>query len=331
MVDLTFGQGTPIATPQADFAKDQARIEKQKTEKQKCEDQGGTWDEATKTCILVKKEQQPDTTEQAPKVDPALETFSSSETGRASGITLPDGRTFLGLSPEEVQQVATGEQERIARPEGTAPVGTAQKQADQQFQFQQSLSQLGKVDPTTLELQKIQQAGIDWGQAWTAGTMGSAPSIVQTAAAGAVGGALAGGGTPASIGLAVIGAAVAVWRGMQSNIKEQQRGEIGATSADLQAGQLKMRQFAMAASRDPYHADYYIQLYNNEKASLFISQRQLQTEVTGNLNKWMDDGRVQLAKYNDFLKQDGIANTVYENKLRISLQMGVPLLPEDLE
>ena len=86
----------------------------------------------------------------------------------------------------------------------------------------------------------------------------------------------------------------------------------------------------MAASRDPYHVDYYVQLYNTEKANLYISQRQLKTEVTGNLNSWMDDGRVQLAKYNDFLKSGGIAD-IYENKLRISLQMGVPLMPENLE
>ena len=85
----------------------------------------------------------------------------------------------------------------------------------------------------------------------------------------------------------------------------------------------------MAASIDPYHVDMYIQLYNNEKANLYRAERQLKTEVTGNLNKWMDDGRVQLAKFDDFLAEGGIAD-IYENKLRISLQMGVPLMPEDL-
>ncbi len=325
-----YKQGTPISNPQQDYAKEQAKIEAAKTKKQKCEDAGGTWDEKTQTCILISKPAPQQTETQQPTPN-ALETFTSSETGRASGITTPDGRTFLGLSPDDVQKIATGEQKRAARPEGTQPVGTAKAEALQQQQLQQSLSQLGNVDPATLELQKIQQADIDWGQAITAGTMGNIGGIAKTAATSfAVG--FGGSGFNPIVGgaVGVIGAAASIWGGMQANIKEQQQGEIGATTADLAAGQLKMRQYAMAATRDPYHADRYIQLYNNEKAKLYISQRQLQTETTGNLNKWMDDGRVQQAKYEDFLETGGISD-VYEDKIRIAIISGVPLLSEDLE
>lgn len=121
-----------------------------KQAKADCKAQGGKWDEATKTCILPPPEPTPEPG--PPKAKPALETFTDPRTGRASGITLPDGRTFLGLSSEDVARVARGEQERVARPEGTAPVGTAQAAADieRQQQFLQTTQApvRRELDPT---------------------------------------------------------------------------------------------------------------------------------------------------------------------------------------
>ena len=110
------------------------------TEQVECESKGGIWNVAAKTCVL------PKTAATTP------ETFTDPRTGRAAGITTPDGRTFLGLGPEDVARIAAGEQERVARPEGTAPVGTAAAAADIERQ-QQLLQTTGapvrrELDPT---------------------------------------------------------------------------------------------------------------------------------------------------------------------------------------
>ncbi|KKN36387.1 hypothetical protein LCGC14_0774250 [marine sediment metagenome] len=46
-----------------------------------------------------------------------------SESGRASGVELPGGRTFLGLSPRDVEKILRGERRRTALPEGAVDIG----------------------------------------------------------------------------------------------------------------------------------------------------------------------------------------------------------------
>ena len=130
------------------------------SKKEKCEAGGGIWDEATQTCIpkpqIINQDR---VKEPKGKVNPpkgTVETFTSSETGRASGVTMPDGRTFLGLSPDDVNTIAQGEAKRAARPENSQPVGTAQNAAERQQRLQQ-LMQMGEQGLLTpQELQAIQ-------------------------------------------------------------------------------------------------------------------------------------------------------------------------------
>jgi len=312
-------QGTPqTATPRLPSVKPL-------TKKEQCSKDGGHWDELTQTCVQFNKGGDSKTKQ------PQQKTIISEEDRRS----LPDGANIITdrFGNERIQTREDVEARQAGFSEHGQPTMLDNLKAEdqRQIQLQQSLSQLGSVNPNQQLLQQMQQADVDWGQALTAGTIGAAPSILGSAATGAAAGVLAGGGiTPLAPILGAVGAAVGIWRGIQGNIKEQQKGEIGATTADLAAGQLKMRQYAMAASRDPYHADKYIQLYNNEKTKLYYAQRQLQLEVSGNLNKWMDDGRVQLAKYDDFLEAGGISD-VYEDKLRVSIMMNEPLMPEELD
>ena len=69
----------------------------------------------------------------------------SEETGRPSGIEIRD-RTFLGLSPEDVQRVAAGEQGRAAGVAGAGDIGTQARQ-------EQTRQQLG-TQPLIEELQQ---------------------------------------------------------------------------------------------------------------------------------------------------------------------------------
>jgi len=313
-----------------------------RTPQQKCEEGGGFWDVQSQTCLRVPPKEQPEADKKyadlktgkvttgmpTPAPKGALETFTSSETGRASGITTPGGKTYLGLSPDEVQKIATGEQERAARPLGTAPVGTAATQQRQAQLLQEQAGQIGQLQPEAWA--PVQQAPIDWGQALTAGAS-NVPSIVSRTAAGAAGGAVAGGALGLGIG-AVPGAVVggiggfisAVWSGTASNIKSQQRGEIGASQDVLTNARTNMRQLAMLASQDPANAAEYIQAYNAQLSMVYKAQRQIKAETAGNLNKFMEDGRDILSDFELFLGPDGTAE-IYGSKLRIALTSGVPM------
>jgi len=152
---------------------------------------------------------------------------------------------------------------------------------------------------------------------------------------GAVGGALLGGVAGAGAGSTVTaplgallgglgGAATGFVNGILGNIKEQQRGELQAADVELTNARTNMRQLAMLASQDPSNADIYISQYNQQLTRVYQARRQTQAEVQGDLNSFMEDGREQLADFDAFLQEGGIAD-VYGQKLKIALISGVPL------
>lgn len=300
---------------------------KEDTRRESCEAQGGVWDAINEVCVRkeqpLKDIQQPE----RPEVAPALETFTDPRTGRASGITTKSGKTFLGLSPEEVQQVATGEQAREARPEGTAPVGTARAEAEQAQQVQQAIAQIGQIG----QLTAAQEAEINFSQAATAGLSKVLPGLIGGAGTGALIGGVAGGGVGSTITApagatigAIGGAATGFLSGIMGNIKEQQRGELQAARIEITNARTNMRQLAMLATQDPSNADIYISMYNEQLTRVHQARRQTQAEVQGDLNAFMEDGREQLANFDSFLMDGGIAD-VYGQKLAIALSSGTPL------
>ena len=295
------------------------------TPKEQCKIDGGVWDEETQTCLRMKKEEKEVTP--PPKVNAKTpEVFIDPKSGRKTGITLPDGRTFFGLSPAEIDEIAAREKAKTTLPEGTALVGTAQRQAEEQFRLQQQIGQIGQVG----QLTPAQQADINRSQALTAGTVGQIPSILSTAGQFAVGGAIAGapaGGIGAIPGALIgggIGIIAGITRGVLGNIKEQQRGELQAADVELTNARTNMRQLAMLASQDPANADIYIKQYNEQLTRIHQARRQTKAEVTGDLNSFMEDGREQLADFDAFLQPGGIAD-VYGQKLKIALQTDTPL------
>lgn len=323
-----YGQGTPIVDTSKEFQKEWIRREGEKSEKQKCIEKGGDWDPITNTCILIPKEPKQPEPERKKVEQQGVETFTDPRTGRGSGVTIPDGkggtRTFLGLNPEEIQTIATGEQQKLARPEGTAPVGTEQASFEQQQLLQQQAKQIGAIP---LNFAPAQQAPIDWGQAVTTGVVGAAPSILGSAAAGFAAGAVGGTAVTPGVGTAIgagIGAVVGVWRGVSQSIKSQQRGEIGASQDVLSAARTNMRQLAMLAGQDPANAGEYIQAYNAQLTQVHQAYRQIKAETQGNLNKFMEDGTDILSDFELFLAPNGTAE-IYGNKLGAALFRNTPI------
>ena len=294
-----------------------------------CESKGGKWNEANKTCTLAdlptKDSPVPAPAATPPKVEAGgIETFSDVNTGRASGVTL-NGKTYLGLGPDDVDLIAAGEARRTARPENTAPVGTAQRESDAAFKLQQQIGQIGQLG----QISAAEQADVNLSQAFTAGLASVLPAAAGGAALGATAG-LAGGplapitSSAGAIALGAAGAVAGFTRGVLNNIKEQQRGELAAADVELSNARTNMRQLAMLASQDPANADIYIQQYNEQLTRIHQARRQTKAEVTGDLNAFMEDGREQLADFDAFLQEGGIAD-VYGQKLSIALSSGTPL------
>lgn len=205
----------------------------------------------------------------------------------------------------------------------TNAVQQAQAQPNrQQVALQNAIARIGQPGGLT----PAQEAEINWSQAFTAGTANTIAGVIGGAGAGAIGGAAVGGigAIPGAIGGALVGGIGTFISGTLGNIKEQQMGEIGAAKEELTSARTNMRQLAMLASRDPTNADYYISLYNQQLTRVYQAQRQTQLETSGDLNAWIDDGRDTLAEYEVFLRPGGIAD-IYGQKLRVSLQTGVPL------
>lgn len=319
-----------------------------------CESKGGTWDEVNKTCTLPDLPEKPSPVpvqEQPPKVDAAgVETFSGQGTLRATGATIPglsgkDGpvtsrinketgeelplgnipqdKTFLGLSPEEVNLLAQQQAGIAARPEGTAPVGTAQRRSDLAFQGQQLAGQVGQfgqlgVDPT----------GLDVGQAAIAGVRDAIPRALTLAGGAAVAGATAGlaTGGVASVPLAVAAAAVtfvgSITASMISNFKSQRTDTTTAQQRVLDEGKQTMNDWATAAKNDPSNRMFYLSQFNKQSAQIDQAHRQMKLDTSRDLAKF-ETAIPNLAEFNSFYSAGGERDELNE-AMRIALLAPAP-------
>lgn len=302
--------------------------EAKKTPKQLCEEGGGFWDDITGTCLRVApKKAEPAKTPTAKITTP--EVFMG-EKG-PSGITLPGGKSFIGLPRADIEKLAGIEQRKTTLPEGTLPAGTAQAEANRQQRIQQ-LMQQGFLSEA--ELQAIQEAPIDWGQALTAGLANVLPSTIGGAAGGAALGLVGGPAAPLTSTTGAIlggigGFLTGFFSGIRSNIKSQQSGQITSTTKVLTNAKSNLRQIRMLAQSDPSRADEAIELYQMQMNEVYRAQRKLQLETQGNLNKFMDDGTEKLVEFELFLMPGGYAD-LQRMRLEEALMSGVPLSPEQI-
>lgn len=253
-------------------------------------------------------QQQPTQPEQPNIPSPPGSVVTDAETGEPKGFIDSTG-SFVRAGREDIQNVVSKQRARTAPIEG----GVTTEQFQQQQNLQRSIGQIGQIG----ELNEVTEAPINWAQAFTAGGIGVLPGAAS-GAIGFVGGPITGGITTAA---GAVGGFIA---GTVANIKEQQRGELGAANEELTLATFSMRQYAMQASRDPANADYWLSQFDNAKTRAFQARRQTQAEVQGVLNSFMEDGREDLAKFDTFLRPGGKAD-VYKDKLTVALNSGVPL------
>lgn len=309
----TFGTSTANAGEEL-YKKLQIQNEKDKEEEEKkaCIARGGVWDSKTKTCSMpdLSKINKTETAAPIPTTPRAnipagtVETFKSSDTGRQSGVVLPDGRTFLGLNPEDVNKIAQGEASRVAIPENAAPVGTAQAQANRQAQIQRLVQAAQAGLLTTEELQQIGGADVDWNQALGAGAVGVIPGLIGGAASGAVIGGVAGvgiGAVPGAIIGAIAGGIGTFLTSTRSNIKGQQTGEFTADREALTKGERYLRSLITDTNQNPQNAPENIALFYKTLNMINAAHRKTWADSQETLNIFLgNDGTPQLAKFDVF-------------------------------
>lgn len=289
-----------------------------------CRLKGGTWDANLQKCIMPKDPiteavGKQTSTANVPAAKDIDQKLTPQEKTGEPVVTDTLGNERLAPQGQEANEARQNEVDLLNAIDPNAPSAKEAVIANQQqAELRQLLLKVGQPG----QLTAAQEADINFSQAATAGAAAAVPGILGGAIGGATIGAL--GGPIGIAGGAVIGGAGTFVSGILRNIKDQQRGEIQAATIELTNGRTAMRQYAMAASRDPANADVYIGLYNQAVTRMHQARRQVKAETSGDLNAWMDDGRADLANFDSYLGEGGLAET-YGIKLQTSLLTGVPL------
>lgn len=306
----------------------QSQFEQLQQKKRDCEAKGGIWDEGNQTCNLSQDpaarlvtklknqnlgklpETAPETPERAPLTTP--EVFENQR-----GITIPDGRTFLGLNTDDVANVAELEQRRTLPP-GTQPVGTAQAQLEAGIRAQQLQSQVGQFQQGP-----ISPTGLDIGEAATTGIIESIPSAIRLGFQGALaGGIIRGGagvaGAPITGGLSIAGGAAigaiggfiaGITSSMLSNFAEQRRDTTTAQQRVLDEGKQTMKDWVTLAESDPANKVFYLAQYNKVLSQIDQAYRQMKLDTNRDVVKF-ETALPSLAEFEAFYAAGGEKDTL---------------------
>lgn len=313
--------------------------------KAQCLANGGFWDSKTNSCITdVSKipvdlntsstieTPKPTTPPPVKKVKPTSPELTLLENNKAN-LTLPSGQTLIGITKGEARGLLQNyESKKI---EGYNPVGTAQAQADTAQRMQQlvEMAQQGLITPQ--ELQAIQGASPDMGQALGAGLLGAGSGVIAGAIAGGVGGAAIGGfgAIPGAIGGAAIGGIGTFLNSMKSNIKQQQTEQFAADKFALTKGEKYLRSLITDTNQNPQNAPENIALFYQTLNNIDRAHAKTWKDSQENINRFLgNDGTKELAQFEIFdttMRQYYIAQ--FEAALIRPDATKILLTPEDLE
>lgn len=331
-----------------------AAVLPEKDPKAECEAKGGFWDAVNGVCLLKKPEPEPkkdvkqvniETGEVTTKTatglnkggqrvdasgrvysanaDPSRvgtgeplipETFRSPETGGTTGLVLPDGRTFLGATALDTQNILGRQQAQDARLAGTAPVGTSQGFIQQKQQQEALAGQVGQFDQLGLgddPLFNIEQ-GIGQGivdaipSALRMGILGAGVGVSGGTALGTAAAPLTAGiSIPAG---ALIGGAAGFVGGMASSMISEFKGQrsdtVTAQQRVLDEGKQTMKDWATLAEADPTNKARYLAEYNKVAAQIDQAYRQMKLDTTRDLTKF-ETALPNLAEFESFYAAGG--------------------------
>ena len=284
----------------------------QSDEEVSCVANGGRWDPTTNTCIMPEPAPTPLPTSAAPRVDPNIpEVIRDQASGKLTGVTLPDGRTFQNLSPTEVQATVDNFLRKTDLPEGTQPAGTSQRRVEQAFEGEQLAGQVGQTQPSPTTGSGGVLGGVDVGEAGAVGISEAIPRALTIAGGAAIAGATAGAvttGGVASVPLAAVGAVVgftgSISSSVLSNMKSQRSDTTRAQQRTLDEGKQAMQDWATLAASDPDKRQEYVNNFNSVLQQIQDSHVQMIVDTNKDVAKF-ETAVPNLAEFNSFYAPGG--------------------------
>jgi len=225
--------------------------------------------------------------------------FTSSATGKPSGIEMPSGETYLGLKPEEVAFI----QERAGLQ--NLPI------------ISEEARKLKKVTPLAEQVGAIPPAGevtpdvLSYEQAAKSALGLTAAGVVGGAATGAAAGLLGGPAAPVTVPVAsaigaIIGGLSTFIGGFRGNLKTQRKDMLSGESANVRKQEQNMLKLIMDVNRggDPVRN---LGFFNDQLALINENHERLKLETSDDLSRWLgEDGHTQLERYEVFYSSGGM-------------------------
>lgn len=280
---------------------------------------------------LPRDQQTPKPPPTPPKLD-IPEVIRDQETGRITGIRLPSGKDILGVSEQEIRDLAQKHFELGTDPPGTVPAGTAQARAEQRATGQQLAGQVGQIDPST----GITPTGLSQTEALTQGVVGSIPSAIRMAGQFGIGAAVLGGAAGTAVlpgagtavgagGGAIIGAAIGfvsgITGGMISNMKGQRVDDTNAQQRVLDEGKQTLKDWSTLAKADPANREFYLGQFNLQLQLIQDAHVQMITDTNADVAKF-ESAVPNLAEFSTFYSIGGERDALVNDMIN-SLQTPV--------
>jgi hypothetical protein len=232
--------------------------------------------------------------------EPSQRIFRSGETGRPSGITLPDGRTFLGLSPSEIETLAANE----LRKQGGPATQAFEKEGALQRDLAITEEQKRQAGQVSLGSPEQMQQNIPHGE----GLVGKA-ATGGAALGGAVVGAKAGATTGATIGTAVAGPVGTAVGGVIGGVVGGIAGAVGGAYTKISFSERQdvkkaFKVFTTSKSNIDWIIDQTnagrlspsqaIDLWDIEISNIYAAERMLKEDTSTNLKSFLSNGGDEL-------------------------------------
>jgi hypothetical protein len=233
--------------------------------------------------------------------------------GKATGVELPDGRVFLGLSPDEVENVLTLEskdEERFPRTTASIEEKELQKTKDLRAELGNLLAaNIGDIQPTG----DVEQDKLNYSEAFL--------SAFDELLIGAGGGAVAGVGVPVvgSVVLGIGGAIGGYYVGVQSNLRTQKVDMIKGEAQNLMKSEQNLLKIVMMINQgqDPTIA---LNQFNAQLSLISEAHANLEGITSDFLADWVgEDGHRQLEKFKNFYSEGGMKEIV-EGQLSLAMR-----------
>lgn len=283
-----------------------------------CENEGGRWD--GQKCIFPQSKQPEGALDPQAKTPEEVQAISRANPGKAV-----DRFGVITDITRESQEEGKDAIERIQARETSIGAKAALRQRELEAQGRELVGQIGQIQPSPTEQSEGIVPGVDTGEAITVGAREAIPRALTVAGGFGLAGAAAGGGTPASvplaIGAAAVGFAGSISASILGNVKSQRTDSTSAQQRVLDEGKQTLQDWATQAAADPANRAFYVSQFNKQLQQIQDAHVQMKTDTNADVAKF-ETAIPNLAEFNSFYSEGGERDALV-NEMTRSLTGGV--------